>query len=237
MALECLLLTQDAALMNAVRPKFAELGIEIVMRNEAALAVELSNRRHLDGFIIDCDDVPGGREALIQIPASPANQKSIVLAIVNGATSIAQALEIGAQFVLTKPVQEDRLTSFLDFAIPKMEREHRRYFRHPIELPIELQLHDERTFVAKMQNVSEGGFAIRSIGARLPEGVLSVAFQLPSLEGDKVRGRAIVVWASDFFTGLRFLSIDPRCRPGFQAWLTSLEGQLRFRESVRVART
>jgi len=227
MALECLLLTQDAALMNAVRPKFAESGIEIVMRNEAALAVELSNRRHLDGFIIDCDDVPGGREALIQVPASPANQKSIVLGIVNGGTSIAQALDIGAQFVLTKPVQEDRLTSFLDFAVPKMEREHRRYFRHPIELPIELQMH----------NVSEGGFAIRSIGERLPESVLSVAFQLPSLDGDKVRGRAVVVWAGDFFTGLRFLYIDPRCRPGFQAWLTSLEGQLRFRESVRVART
>jgi hypothetical protein len=237
MALECLLLTQDAVLMNAVRPKFAELGIEIVMRNEAALAVELSNRRHLDGFVIDCDDVPGGKEALIQIPASPANQKSVVLGIVNGRTSIAQALEIGAQFVLAKPVQEDRLTGFLDFAIPKMEREHRRYFRHPIELPIELHLHEERTFVAKMQNVSEGGFAIRSIGEKLPDGVLSVSFQLPNLESEKVRGRAIVVWASDFCTGLHFLYIDPKCRPGFQAWLTSLEGQLRFRESVRVART
>jgi CheY-like chemotaxis protein len=237
MALECLLLTQDAALLNAIRPKFAELGVEIVMRNDAGLAVELSNRRHLDGFLIDCDDVPGGREALIQIPASPANQKSIVLGIVNGGTSIAQALEIGAQFVLTKPLQEERLCSFLDFAIPKMEREHRRYFRHAIDLPIQLQLHDERTLTAKMQNVSEGGFAMRSIAERLPEGVLSVAFQLPSLEGDKVRGRAVVVWASDFFTGLRFLYIDPRCRPGFQAWLTSLEGQLRFRESVRVART
>jgi hypothetical protein len=118
-----------------------------------------------------------------------------------------------------------------------MEREHRRYFRHPIELPIELNLHDERTFVAKMQNVSEGGFAIRSIGERLPEGVLSVSFQLPSLDADKVRGRAVVVWASDFFTGLRFLYIDPQCRPGFQAWLTSLEGQLRFRESARTGRT
>src|SRR2546430_8791319 len=50
--------------------------------------------------------------------------------------------------------------------------------------------------------LSEGGFAIRSIGDRLPEGVLSVSFQLPSLEGDKVRGRAVVVWAGDFFTGL-----------------------------------
>ena len=66
-------MTQDAALMNVIRPKFADSGIEIVMRNEAELAVELSNRRHLDGFIIDCDDVPGGREALIQVPASPAN--------------------------------------------------------------------------------------------------------------------------------------------------------------------
>src|SRR5439155_24709288 len=103
MALECLLLTQDAALMKAVRPKFAESGIEILMRNEAALAVELSSRRHLDGFIIDGDDVPGGMEALIQVPASPANQKSIVLGHGNGAPAIAQPVHAGGEFVRTIP--------------------------------------------------------------------------------------------------------------------------------------
>jgi Tol biopolymer transport system component len=33
--------------------------------------------------------------------------------------------------------------------------------------------------------------------------------------------------------GLRFLRIEPFCRPGFAAWLDSLEAQLQFRESAK----
>src|SRR5712691_8159417 len=70
MGLECLLLTRDSALLSAIRAKFNELGIEILVRKDAALAVELSKRRHVDGCVIDCDDVLGGKEALSDIPSS-----------------------------------------------------------------------------------------------------------------------------------------------------------------------
>ena len=95
MGLECLVLTRDSALLSAIRAKFNELGIEIIVRKDAALAVELSKRRHLDGFVIDCDDVLGGKEALSDIPGNRANKQSVMVAIVNGGTSVSEAIERG----------------------------------------------------------------------------------------------------------------------------------------------
>ena len=74
MGLECLVLTRDSALLSGIRAKFNELGIEILVRKDAALAVELSKRRHLDGFVIDCDEVPGGEGGTPQHPGKPREQ-------------------------------------------------------------------------------------------------------------------------------------------------------------------
>src|SRR2546421_1378175 len=95
MALECLLLTGDSALLSTIRAKFSEQGIELLVRKDAASAIEFSERRHLDGFVIDCDDVPQVKEALRSIPANPANKQSVMLAIVNGRTSVSEAFELG----------------------------------------------------------------------------------------------------------------------------------------------
>ncbi len=235
MALECLLLTCDWVLLSAIRAKFSESGIKILVRKDAASAIEFSRRRHLDGFVIDCDDVPRGKETFQSILANPANKRSVMVAVVNGGTTVSEALEMGANFVLGKPLQDGRLRALLDMALPKMEREHRRYFRHEIDLPVELRSYTGQCCLAKMLNVSEGGFAIHTSDP-LAEGVLSVQFDLPSIVPENCKGRAVVVWASDSVAGLRFLYIEPKCRAGFQAWLTSLEAQLRFREFAPASR-
>src|SRR5947209_7268342 len=96
MVVECLLLTGDSCLLGAIRAKFSERGIELLVRKDAASAIELSKRRHLDGFVIDCDEVPQGKESLRSIPANPANKRSVMLAIVSGRSSVSQACELGA---------------------------------------------------------------------------------------------------------------------------------------------
>ena len=131
MSLECLLLTQDACLLKAVKAICTEAGVELLMRKDVASASELSARRHLDGFFIDCDDVPGGIEILNSIRRKRANRRPVVILVVNGRTSIGEAFELGANFVISKPLEDGRLLTLLDLALPKMEREHRRYFRYP----------------------------------------------------------------------------------------------------------
>jgi DNA-binding response OmpR family regulator len=133
MRLNCLLLTSDATLLEVIRKGFCATSVELEMRTDAASAIELSARRHLDGFVIDCDGVSGAMDLLVQIRGSRSNRTSVVVAVVNGTTSVSTAVDAGANFVLGKPVQDKQLRSLLDIALPRMAREHRRYCRHKVD--------------------------------------------------------------------------------------------------------
>ena len=229
MGLNCLLLTKDATLLATIQNGFSATAAALEMRADPATAIELSDRRHLDGFVIDCDIVPRTSDLIAQIRKSRSNKQSILVVVVNATTSASMAIDAGADFVLAKPVQEKQLQSILDIALPRMEREHRRYFRHKIDLPVELTSQSGETFTAKLLNVSESGVALTRFGTSAASGVVSVRFELPSAHSQTFQAKADVVWNDSFAMGLRFLRIDPGCRQGFTAWLDSLEAQLQFR--------
>ena len=231
MGLNCLLVTGDATLLEVFRKGFCATSVELEMRTDAASAIELSARRHLDGFVIDCDGVERAGDLLVQIRGSRSNKTSVVVAVVNGTTSVSTAVDAGANFVLGKPVQDKQLQSLLGVALPRMEREHRRYFRHKVDLPVELLCYTGETFAGKLINVSAGGLALTHFGPVAVEGVVTVQFRLPSTEPQTFQAKAAVVWNDAATMGLRFLRIEPACLPGFEAWLDSLESQLQFRES------
>jgi CheY-like chemotaxis protein len=235
MGLECLLVTSDPGLLGEVHGSFVVHGAALDVRQDSASAIEFASRRHLDGLVIDCDDVRGGTEALVQLRNSPANKQSLIVAVVNGSTSADAALDLGANFVLSKPIQQARLRSVMDLAIPKMEREHRRYFRYDVDLPVKFQNPLKQSFSARMKNVSEGGLAIKLIDPVKLNGVVAVEFELPSVQPQVFRGKGDVVWNDSFEMGLRFLYIEKDSGVALQAWLNSLEGQSRFREFIRQA--
>lgn len=233
MPLNCLLLTSDATLLEVFRTGFRGTSVELEMRRDAASAIELSTRRHLDGFVIDCDDVSGGTDVLTEIRGSRSNKASFVVAVVNGTTSVSMAVDAGANFVLGKPVHDGQLRSLLDAAVPRMAREHRRYFRHKVDLPVELLSHTGETFAGKIMNVSEDGLALTRFGTAAVEGVVTVQFALPSAEPQSFQAKAEVVWNDASAMGLRFLRIELGSRSCFGTWLDSLEAQLQFRESAQ----
>jgi CheY-like chemotaxis protein len=233
MGLQCLIVTCDPTLLGQVKSSLATRGTSLDLRQDSASAIELASRRHLDGLVIDCDDVPGGTEAIAQARNSRSNQQTLIFAVVNGSTSAASALDLGANFVLGKPIQENRWRSVLDIAFPQMEREHRRYFRYEVDLPVRIQSYDGQTFTARMKNVSEGGLAVKLADPVSLEGVVMVEFDLPSLAAQVFQAKADVVWRDSFVMGLRFLHIEKDSGVALRAWLNSLEGQSQVRESVQ----
>jgi|ERR1700733_3540783 len=231
MALDCLLVTCDPTLLGQIRADFSARGASIDLRQDSASAVELASRRHWDGLIIDCDDVAGGAEALVNMRSSRSNQQTLIIAVLNGLTSANRALDLGANFILSKPIEENRLRGVFDIAVPKMEREHRRYFRYDIDLPVRFQDHQGQTFNSKMKNVSEGGMAVKLVDPVHVKGVVPVEFDIPSIESQPFRAKADVVWCDAFSMGLRFLHVEKGCDLALQSWLSSLESQSRFREA------
>ena len=207
--------------------------VDVELRTDAASAIELSARRHLDGFMIDRDDVSGARDLLPRIRSSGSNQRSVVFVVVNDITSIDTVFKAGANFVLAKPVQDTVLRGFLEIAVSRMEREHRRYFRHKLSVPARLFCKTGESFTGKILNVSEGGLAMAPFGPVPVQRVVRVQFELPSVEPQNFKAEAEVVWNDAHAVGLRFLRIAPECRSNFAAWLDSLEAQLQFRQSTQ----
>jgi DNA-binding response OmpR family regulator len=230
MGLECLIVTCDLGLLGHLQATLGALGASLQLRQDAASAVEFASRRHLDGLVIDCDDVPGGTSAIPELRSTHANKQSVIVAVVNGLTSAEETLDLGADFALGKPIQQTRLRSVLDIAIAKMEREHRRYFRYNVELQVRFRNPLGQTFTAQMQNISEGGLAIKLIDPVHLKGVVNVEFELPSIEPQIFHAKADVVWSDSFVMGLRFLHIEKHSGVALQKWLSLLEAQFRFHE-------
>jgi CheY-like chemotaxis protein len=233
MGLQCLIVTCDPNLLGQVKASLGTHGASLDLRQDSASAIELASRRHWDGLVIDCDDVPGGTEAIAQARNSRSNKHTLIFAVVNGSTSAGTALDFGANFVLCKPIQENRWRSVFDIAFPKMEREHRRYFRYNVDLPVQLRSYDGQTFSARMKNVSESGLAIQLVDPVRLEGVVVVEFDLPSLAPRVFQAKAEVVWSDSFVMGLRCLYIEKDSGVALRAWLNSLEAQFQFRESAQ----
>ena len=60
MGLQCLMMTRDLNLLGHIKAILNEHGASLDLRQDSASAIELVSRRHWDGLVIDCDDVPGG---------------------------------------------------------------------------------------------------------------------------------------------------------------------------------
>lgn len=233
MGLECLILTADPAVLVEVRAGLGEYGASLLFRQDAASAVELASRRHLDGIVVDFDDVPGGRESLVQLRKTPANKQTLILAVVNASTREQSVLHLGADFALSKPIRQSRLRSMLEIAVPKMQREHRRYFRFGVDLPVRFSDSQGESFAARIQNLSEGGVAIKLHDPVRLTGVILLDFDLPSIEPQPFHGKAEVIWTDAFVMGLRFLYIEKESEVAFRNWLASLEARARFHESMQ----
>jgi CheY-like chemotaxis protein len=233
MGLECLIVTCDPTLLGHVQASLGTHGASLHLRQDAASAIEFVSRRHLDGIVIDCDDVPSGKKAISELRNAPANKQTLILAVVNGWTSAEEALDLGADFALSKPIQQPRLRRVLDIAIPKMEREHRRYFRYDVDLSVQFRNHLGQSFSTRMQNVSEGGLAIKLIDPLRIKGVVTVEFEIPSVEPQAFHAKADLVWNDSFVMGLRFLYVEKHSVVALQTWLSSLEAQFRFHEAAQ----
>lgn len=221
MSAECLLLTRDLELLRLIRSSLVTYDVELLIRNQAESAAELFLRRHLDGFIIDCESVPRAAESMRKIRHSRSNGSSVVLVIVGSTSSRDQKDDLEADFAIRTPVRESDLRGILPIFLSRMEREHRKCLRFEANLPLVLD-HEGRTFSARLVNVSEGGMAISSFGITIPEGIVTVRLELPDLDGTTFTARAEVVWSDKFATGLHFIYVEPGCRLAFQAWLDSL---------------
>ena len=216
-----LLLCRDPECLHVMRRTLGEVRIGVEECTEAQDAARMLAGRRFDAVIVDCDDLDGATDVLRMVRCAPSNRRSMAFAIINGRTSAASAFEMGANFVLDKPLSRESAGRSLRAAHGLMICERRRYYRLAVEIPVCLSLQSEKREVeATITNLSEGGLAIRTREALEAGAPVWAQFRLPDSK-ISVEARAEVAWTlEDGRAGIRFLSIPQSSKPQFERWIS-----------------
>jgi CheY-like chemotaxis protein len=219
MTLDSLLLSQDPELVRVIRPTLEKLSIDVEICHEARTGADILISDKYDAVIVDCDDLNGGLALLQGLRNTPSNKNSVAFAILNGKrTTTKEAFEFGANFVLQKPISALNASRCFHAALNFMVKERRRYFRHPVKMPVQIVL-GSQTVKATSTNISESGIAI-VLREALPKGATPhLQFSLPETTR-KLELEAEVVWADlKGRAGLRFHNVSAEYQDLLERWL------------------
>jgi len=180
---------------------------------------EILRTEKFDAIIVDCDDLKGALGVLEGLRKSASNRNSVTFAILNGSTTTQQAFQMGANFVLQKPVSALNAMRCFSAAVNFMLRERRRYFRHPMEASATLTFSEGQKLKISLTNLSEGGMAIFFRGPMPKGSVSSVSFKLPG-NASALDTKVQIAWIDDSGrAGLRFIEMPKESRTRLDAWL------------------
>jgi CheY-like chemotaxis protein len=212
MTLQSLLLSRDDDVIRVFRRVLSGLEIDVEVCTGSDKGAQELARRKWDAVIIDCDDVHGALDVLRAVRQTPSNKTSTAFAIINGITSVRSAFELGANLALEKPISADRAKHSFRAVHGMMLQERRRYFRHPVDMPVTLKFEDkekqrQHEVLADAVNLSEGGMAVK-LKAAVPPGhmktVGTLNFMLPGTR-TWIETSGTVAWAdAEGQAGIRF---------------------------------
>ena len=160
MALQALLLSRDPEVQRTVRRVMDAANIELDLSNSVDQARLALTRRKYDTFLVDCDDMPQADAVLRELRQGKSNRSCIAFALVNGNTSVQQAFEMGANFVLDKPIALERATRSVRAAQGLIMRERRRYHRHLVKATGAIIVDAGAEIPISITNISHGGISI-----------------------------------------------------------------------------
>src|SRR5271170_5344921 len=228
MTLKSLLLCSDEKIGRVLRRTLGDLDISVEHCTSAETALRHLTRDRFEAIIVDCAG-PGAADVLRGARTAPCNKRAIAVAILDPEAGLRSAFEIGAHFILYKPVSAERAKSSFRAARALMKRERRRNSRVSVHLPLEMVSPDESgsRFKVNTTDLGEGGLAISLPRRSKPHGRWNLSFALPG-SSTRLEVSAEFAWeGSGTQVGLRFVDPAPEVARQLREWLSrnSPEGE------------
>src|SRR5262249_9081393 len=156
-SLKSLVLCSDEKIVRVLRRVLGDLDIEIDLCANADAALRKLTRQRFEGIIADTAD-EGAFDVLRSARSAPCNKQAVAVAIVEQTVGLKTVFDIGAHFVLYKPVSSEKAKSSFRAARALMKSERRRNIRVAVEIPVVLRSIDgERNMRVTTVDLSEGG--------------------------------------------------------------------------------
>jgi protein TonB len=116
MGYQALLFCPDEKTARTVTQVLSELDFEVVSCTEPFAAVKKLMGEHFDAVVVDCDNEQNATLLFKSARNAPNNQSALAVAVVEGQAGVAKAFRIGANLVLTKPINVEQAKGTLRVA-------------------------------------------------------------------------------------------------------------------------
>ena len=116
MGYQALLFCPDEKLARVVSQVFNELDFTVEPAHEPFAAVKKLMSQRYDAIVVDCENEQNASLLFKSARNSSSNQSSLAIALVEGQAGVAKAYRIGANLVLTKPINVEQAKGTLRVA-------------------------------------------------------------------------------------------------------------------------
>ena len=219
MSLKSLVLCSDEKIVRVLRRVLGDLEIEVELCADADSALRKLTRQRFEAIIVDITD-DGASDVLRSARTAPCNKQAVAVAIVEPVIGLKAVFEIGAHFVLYKPVSSERAKSSFRAARALMKSERRRNARVAVQIPVVLRSTSAGSNMKVTTiDLSEGGMAVNMPTRRRPTGKWQIAFNLPGTQTSLELPAEFAWEGAGAQAGLRFRQISPEATRQLQEWL------------------
>ena len=219
MNLKTLLLSSDDKTIRVLRRVLSDLEISVEHFSLSDDVIRRITRQRFEAIIVDCSDPQDAGNVLRAAKAAPVNKRALSVVLVDSQLGLKGGFDMGAHFVLHKPLAVERAKSSFRAVRALMKSERRLQLRIPVQIPVEC--FGSARYQAKTLDICEGGMALRFAGRKSRESVIRFSFQLPGLDHQfEIWGE--MAWeATGDQAGVRFKDLAPDQRTELRKWLDS----------------
>ena len=219
MSLKSLVLCADEKIVRVLRRVLGDLDIGVELCVDSDSALRKLTRQRFEAIIVDVTD-DGASDVLRSARSAPCNRQAVAVAIVDPIIGLKAVFELGAHFVLYKPVSSERAKSSFRAARALMKSERRRNARVTVEIPVVMRSPEAGSNMKVTTiDLSEGGMAVNVPKRRRPTGRWQAVFTLPGSDA-ALELPAEFAWEGEKEqAGLRFQQIPPEATQQLREWL------------------
>ncbi len=220
MSLKALLLCYDEKIVRVLRRTLGDLDISAELCPDSDAALRKLTRQRYEAIVVDCSG-DRSEEVLRSARSAACNKHAVAVAVVEPIVGLKAVFEIGAHFVLYKPVTMEKAKSSFRAARALMKSERRRNARVAVEIPVVMR---SLTGGANMKvittDLSEGGIAINlPRGRHRPTGRWQLVFALPGSSASFEIPAEFAWEGSTSQAGVRFQQVAPETAHSLREWL------------------
>ena len=219
MNLKSLLLSCDEKTVRILRRVLSDLEIDVEHCSTADDAIRRITRQRFEAIIVDGADTEEAGSVLRGAKAAPVNKRALAIVLVEASVGLRGGFEMGAHFVLHKPLAVERAKASFRAVRSLMKRERRLQLRVPVQIRVEC--YGAGRYKAKTIDLSEGGMAIQFSGRVAKENSLRFSLELPGMD-QKLEIDGELAWeGNEDQAGVRFTNATDEQRNTVRQWLNS----------------